>query len=107
MTDRLHHLRPALHNHSLRELQQPAEPPELSTNDVNRRVAVHTAADSLVPHEPKWAQSDGDRLALLMERVGDVAAAYGRAHTDIDGEVLKVIATAQAWAEARLRDKAR
>ena len=74
--------------------------------DIARRVALQHTVAEMLPHEPAWAQSDDARLALLTERIGDVAAAYNRGHACIEDEVLKVWATAQAWLEARQRDSA-
>lgn len=91
------HLRPS-------RASAPAGP---SANELAIRVALTQTVGAMVAHEPTWASSDGERLALLAERVGDVAAAFNHAHTDIDGAVLKVCVTALAWAEARAREAAR
>lgn len=80
--------------------------PDTSVNDLSRRVMLQQTVAAMLPHEPKWAMSDGDRLALLTERLGDVAAAYGRGHTSVEDELLKVWATCQCWLEARSRDSA-
>jgi len=77
----------------------PDPPASLPENDLSRRVALQQAAVSLLDHEPKLVDSDDTRMALLQERVGEVGAAYWRGHVDIDVELLKVWATAQAWLE--------
>jgi hypothetical protein len=87
---------------------RPVNPPAtLGENDVARRVMLQQTVAAMLPHEPTVVESDADRLALLIDRVGDVGAAYLHAHTDIDGELLRVWATVQAWLETRVREAAR
>jgi hypothetical protein len=57
--------------------------------------AMWAAAD----HQPSWCEFDSDRLALLTERLGDVAAAYSRGHANVEDEILKLLGTAAAWME--------
>jgi hypothetical protein len=82
---------------------KPASLKPLSENDVARRVALQQTVAAMLPFEPKLVDGDDARLALLIERVGEVGAAYWRGHTDIDGELLKVWASVQAWLESRAR----
>lgn len=104
MSDRnLHHLRPAeparldLRRHPEQTL------PALSENDVARRVMVQQQVAAMIPHEPPNVTTDPDRLALLQSRLGDIADAFLYGHKDIDGEVLRLVASAQAWVEYRLK----
>lgn len=75
--------------------------------DLAQRAALTNHLFALMEHEPAWASSDGERLFLLTERLGDVAAAFNRGHTDIDAEMQKVAATALSWLMARERERAR
>lgn len=76
-------------------------------NQASRRAVLNGHLWALVDHEPSWAAEDDQRLALLCERVGDVAAAYNRGHTDIEGELHKVAATALAWLDKLGREATR
>ena len=76
-------------------------------NTAARRSVLNAHLWQMVDHEPSWASEDDQRLALLCERVGDVAAAYNRGHTDLEGELQQVASTALAWLEARMREAAR
>lgn len=84
-----------------------APPAESTTDMVARRVAIQQAVVSLLDHEPPTVNTDDARLALLTERVGEVGAVYWRGHTDIEGELLRVCATAQKWLEDLARERAR
>lgn len=86
----------------------PVNPPATTAvNDIARRQMLLTAVGTLVDHEPPLVDSDDLRLALLSERVGEVGAAYWRGHVDIEGELMKVAATAVAWLLAIERERAR
>ena len=76
-------------------------------NTAARRSLLNAHLWQLVDHEPAWATADDERLALLCERIGDVAGAYLRGHTDIEGEIQKVAATALAWLDALGQERAR
>jgi hypothetical protein len=86
---------------------RPVEAPRPSTNDMARRGMLLASIGQLADHQPPLVDADDLRLALLSERVGEVGAAYWRGHTDIEGELQKVAATALAWLEAIQRDRAR
>jgi hypothetical protein len=90
--------------HHLRTVNPPTTLPE---NDTSRRAMLLAAIGSLVDDEPGWANTDDMRSNLLSSRTGDVAHAYLCAHTDIEGELMKVAATALAWLEAIQRERAR
>jgi hypothetical protein len=90
--------------HHLRTVNPPTTLPE---NDMARRGILLAAIGSLVDNEPGWADTDDMRSALLQSRTGDVAHAYLCAHVDIEGELMKVAATALAWLEAIQRERAR
>lgn len=77
------------------------------TDDFARRSILLAQFGALADVEPPLVDSDDLRLALLTERCGEVASAYWRGHTDIEGELQKVAATALAWLEAILRERAR
>jgi hypothetical protein len=76
-------------------------------DDFARRSILLASIGQLADHEPPLVDSDDLRLALLTERVGEVGAAYWRAHTDIEGELQRVAATALAWLETIERQRAR
>lgn len=76
-------------------------------NQAARRSLLNAHLWTLVEHEPAWSTLDDQRLALLCERVGEVAAAYNRGHTDIEGELHRVAATALAWLDMLGRERAR
>jgi hypothetical protein len=88
-----------------------AHPDQIKQRDQGtRRALINGAAWSLAGHEPADVHTDADRLARLVEQVGDVAAAYLHGHTDLDGELLRVAAVAVAWvdqrnAEAQMEDR--
>lgn len=80
---------------------------DVDFNTAARRGLLNAHLWTLVGHEPTWASEDSERLTLLGERYGDICAAFLRGHTDIDGEVQKLVATGLAWLDARAREAAR
>jgi hypothetical protein len=82
-------------------------PPSLPENDLARRVMLQQTVSAMLEHEPPTVTCDGDRLALLQSRLGDVAHAFLHGHSDVDAEILQLWASCQAWAEARSREAAR
>lgn len=78
-----------------------------TTDDIARRVAIQQAVTDKLDAEPPTVQSDGDRLHLAQVRLGEISDAFLWGHTDIDNQVLRLMATLQSWAEARAREAAR
>lgn len=75
-------------------------------NEQSRRALLLAAIAAQADDQPNWAHADGDRLAVLMERVGDVAAAYNNGHVDIEGELQRAAGTILAWLERFERGRA-
>lgn len=78
-----------------------------TTDDIARRAAIQHAVTARLDAEPPSVTTDAERLALAQARLGEIADAFLWGHTDIDNQVLRLMATLQSWAEARAREAAR
>jgi hypothetical protein len=81
----------------------------LSDNEISRRVGYAHKLVALADKPdclPKWCVGDSMWVALLVERVGDLAAAHNRAHLDFDSELEDLVATGFAMLLQRERGRA-
>jgi hypothetical protein len=80
---------------------------------IARRVLVHLDVDQLLSNVTELlgrtscpSQSEGRRLGLLVEAVGDVAAAMTHGHGAYDEEIRMCSAMCQSWLESNERRRA-
>jgi hypothetical protein len=76
-----------------------------SENDTVRRMSALHGIGLLM--DDVKADSDADRLALLADRLGDIAAAYRFGYKDITHEYQRLAAAAARFVEDDLRRAAR
>jgi hypothetical protein len=76
-----------------------------SFNTLATRSAIWMAAAAEIPNERQIIQwpvegDDAARIVRLTELCGDVAAAIARGHTDVAGELTKLLAATTIWLES-------